>query len=153
MFSMSAQVPDIIVYRGEEHKLFSNPLELYWRGKRRPAFHGTSVCHRGYVAYWEINDDYLYLTSINGQVKEWSLLGASKVMPVALQNFFPKSVLNRVKAVWFTGKLRIPTGNMLLFADQGYDSRFEEEQILTIENGHVVKTVTLNNTAQRLTVE
>jgi hypothetical protein len=65
---------------------------------------------------------------------------------------FPKAGTGGVKAVWFSGKLRIPQGKRTLYVHHEYDSRFEREMVITIEKGTVVKTVTLDNVQQRLLV-
>ena len=57
-----------------------------------------------------------------------------------------------VKASWFTGKIRIPIGKMTMFEDRGYDSRFEKEQIITINRGEILKSVTLDFMEKRLVV-
>ena len=63
----------------------------------------------------------------------------------------PKAKNKLVKATWFSGKIRIPIGNMTMFEDRGYDSRFEKEQIITINRGEIIKSVTLDFMA-KLTV-
>ena len=41
---------------------------------------------------------------------------------------------------------------MTMFEDRGYDSRFEKEQIITINRGEVLKSVTLDFMEKRLVV-
>lgn len=59
----------------------------------------------------------------------------------------------RVKANWYTGKLRIPTGSMTAFADNGYDSRYSREVIVTVTEGNVDRIVTMDNTNHKLIVD
>ena len=44
-----------------------------------------------------------------------------------------------VEAPWYSGVLRIPRGKLLKFINAGYASVYEEEILLTIENGILVK--------------
>jgi hypothetical protein len=71
----------------------------------------------------------------------------------SLGSLFPKAKNKLVKATWFSGKIRIPIGKMTMFEDHGYDSRFEKEQIITVNRGEVVKSVTLDFMEKRLTVK
>ena len=65
------QLGDVIAYKGKERGLLSNPLEQYLEWSNSwPDFHvifpdgQSTACWRGYIAYWEIDDDILYLTKI-----------------------------------------------------------------------------------------
>jgi hypothetical protein len=70
----------------------------------------------------------------------------------SIKTVFRKATPQGVKADWFSGKLRIPTGNMTQYEDSGYDSRFEQEIIITVEHGDVLKTRTLDYTQRTLVV-
>jgi hypothetical protein len=151
---MAAQLPDSIILQGEKQDLYSNPLELYWqlRNKKRPAFHLSSICKRGYIATWEIFDKKLILRSIDGNIEKRFFLFWKKTVRYTLNMLFPKAGTGGVKAVWFSGKLRIPQGKRTLYVHHEYDSRFERELVITVEKGTVVKAVTLDNVQQRLLV-
>ena len=150
---MAAQRGDIIYVNGEKMELFSNPLEDYWvrYKKRRPSFFSLDVLSRGYVATWEIRDAQLFLTALDGEIKKKSFLLGKRSVKCSLKTIFSKSK-TEVKAVWFSGKLRIPRGNMTQFEDSGYNSRFERELIITIDKGEVIKMCTLDYTQKRLIV-
>ena len=148
---MAAQLPDKIIVEGRERDLYSNPLEQFWiiRKKKRPRFYSSEECARGYIATWKLEEGQLFLTKIEGEMKGSILLGARKVK-CSLRKLFWRPNKNGVRAAWFTGKLRIPTGNMTRFDDHEYDSRFEKELIISLENGNVVKSVTLDYSHQTL---
>jgi hypothetical protein len=57
-----------------------------------------------------------------------------------------------VRASWFSGKLRIPQGKRTLYVHHEYDSRFEREMVITVEQGNVIKTVVLDYVGQKLQV-
>jgi hypothetical protein len=142
---MEAQRPDKIKYNGESLDLYSNPLESYWTSNKkvRPAFIGSPECTRGYVAAWEISDNKLQLTDIDAYYSR-NFIFFRKPGKYSLKKLFPKSKGKPVTATWFSGKLRVPIGKMILFEPSGYDSRFEKELIITIHKGQVIKVVTID---------
>lgn len=151
---MAAQVPDKILLEDELKDLYTNPLEQYWilHRKKRPVFCSCDGCRRGYVATWAIQNQELFLKSINGEARKTTLFFGSKLIPYSLKNLFPLAGQKPVKAVWYSGKLRIPIGNMSRFEDNDYDSRFEQDLIITVEQGNVIRTVTLNNAEHALII-
>ncbi len=56
----------------------------------------------------------------------------------------PQAKGRPVKATWFSGKLRVPKGKMTMYEHHGYDSRFEQETIITIDKGRLIKMVTVD---------
>ncbi|MFO7259022.1 MAG: hypothetical protein DIU61_015085 [Bacteroidota bacterium] len=150
---MAAQKADIIVMDGETMDLYTNPLEDYWakNRKKRPPFYSLDVCRRGYIASWAIRDGQLFLTDIEGDIENRSLFGP-KSKKCTLKTVFKKAGPEGVKAEWFSGKLRIPRGNMTQYEHNGYDSRFEREMIITVNKGDVIKVATLDYTQKTLVV-
>lgn len=151
---MPAQLPDIIYVDGDRCDLFTNPLEEYWRlGNRRPRFLATPECQRGYVAFWEIVDLQLYLTRVNGFFRRRLWLPGRRIAQFSAESIFRNIKHRSEKATWFSGKLRLPMGKMIIYQDSGYDSRFEKERLITVEKGDVRKIVTLDYLASTLTVD
>ena len=151
---MAAQLPDLITLHTEVMDLYSNPLEEYWvkYTKRKPEFQSSSTCKRGYVASWKIFDSQLLLTDLHGEYMRSNLLFGKRKSQLTLQTIFPKASLQGVLANWFSGKLRVPTGQMTQYEHCDYNSRFEKEIIITIEKGVVLKMVTLDYTQKKLVV-
>lgn len=79
---------------------------------------GLSFCWRGYVASWEIIDDCLFFTAIDG-VYRWD-------------GPFP------VFAHWVTGVLRIGQGELLHYVHMGFGSRYEQDLLLDVRQGRLV---------------
>ncbi len=133
----TAQFPDVLIYEGKEHSLFSNPLESYYGPDRpRPPFKMWHTAnYRGYVATWEIDKGMLYLKKIKARLdgKE-----------VGLDYLFPGNN-GRVAATWFTGKLRVPQGKQLQYVHAGYRSVYEQELILTLKDGKVTDKEVIDN--------
>jgi hypothetical protein len=152
---MAAQLPDKIFLEGDIKALYSNPLEQYWvnKKKRRQPFCSTEECRRGYIATWEVANNQLFLTGIEGQIQKSMALFGPKIAPYSLKKLFPRSRNNKVKADWYSGRLRIPLGNMTRFEDHEYDSRFERDIIITVEQGNVVRMATLDNTDHSLIIK
>ncbi|MBL7865579.1 MAG: hypothetical protein JNK10_11915 [Cyclobacteriaceae bacterium] len=142
---MIAQIPDIIFLNGEAMSLYSNPLEDYWTitNRKRPPLIPSPDCVRGYVATWEISDDRLLLRDIKGTIRKRNFLLQRVKAPYTLKKLF--SGRTPVMATWYSGRLRVPAGQMIRFEDNGYDSRFEKEVIVTVEDGRVTRMVTLDN--------
>jgi len=152
---MPAQVPDKILFSGDEYTdLYTNPLELYWSnsGKKRPEFSYNNECRRGYVASWVIMNNQLFLKSIEGEFHKRFFIFGKRLRKYTVSTLFPRSKNKLVRASWFSGKLRIPQGNMTIYEDDAYDSRFEKELIMTVDKGEILKVVTLDYTQHRLTV-
>lgn len=149
---MAAQLPDVIFIDGVKMNLFSNPLEQLWPifRRKRPAFRESLICKRGYIATWEIRDKDLVLTGLDGNVEERPLLFWRKIVRYTVQTLFPRAGSRGVKAIWFSGKIRIPQGKQVLYVHRDYDSRFEKEMVISVERGTVTKTVVLDNVQQKL---
>ena len=151
---MAAQLPDSIMLNSRWMDLFTNPLEAYWEknSKRKPDFNTLETCKRGYIASWSIQNNQLLLIDIDGDFYSSGFFFNKKLTKVSLRKIFPKAGNHCVVATWYSGKLRIPAGNMTQYEHNDYNSRFEKEIIITIEKGNVVKIVTLDYTQQRLVV-
>jgi len=152
-FSLSAfgtaQVGDILIWKGDTFILFSNPLEFradYYslsvqisneieratypeedNDEERKTYISTA-CWRGYVAEWIILNDSIFLNNIydchNENIK------------VNLKNIFPSIGKNqKIFASWIKEDLYIPQGECIQYIHFGYKSIFERETVLNIENG------------------
>ena len=137
----TAQAPDHLIYEGETHALFSNPLEEYFNENNvRPkdvfSEGCTTACWRGYVALWEIKGKYLYLLKIE------PCCGGGEI---PISKIFPGRDAP-IKATWFSGELRIPQGEELSYVHMGYGSVYERDLVLTIKNGKLIKKKIIDNT-------
>ena len=128
---MTAQVPERLIFEGEEVDLLSNPLSAYFAlGGVNPGFSPSSTAlWRGYVGTWEILNDRLYLVALEGDLSTGEEANLASVFP---------GFSDRVFAHWFSGRLRIPQGKMLNYVHGGYASTFERDVFLSLQNGVVV---------------
>ena len=130
---MTAQIPDTISYNQTEYELFSDPLSDYF--KKYGYKFNLSAPHtanwRGYTAEWIIDNDVLKLVGFKGHLAaRHSDLGSE----VGLEMFG----LNKgqsLDATWFSGELHLQDGAMLEYIHAGWESIYERELILTIEDG------------------
>jgi uncharacterized protein (TIGR02996 family) len=138
---MTAQFGEILRYQGEEHSLFSNPLERYFeRSGTRPRFSGmNTACWRGYVATWEFQDNVLFLTDINARVDE---------KEVTVADLFPGSD-GRVRAVWVTDLFRVPQGDCVNYVHMGYGSIYERDLFLSVWEGRLVLAEVVDNGSEQ----
>lgn len=127
---MTAQISEYLDYQNTGYSLLTQPLEDWFRQcGRRPAFAMRhTACWRGYVGSWEIRDDLLYLVDLEGTMQSGE--------EADLRTVFPDQE-GPVFAEWFSGDLRCPTGPLVEYVHQGFQSRYASELVLRVENGVV----------------
>jgi hypothetical protein len=106
------------------------PLEYVWKDNhsRRPRFdEGSTANRKGYTAKWEIRDSKLWLVSFKAEI------GGK---PVEIGRVLPGQKLP-VQATWFTGMLRVPTGESLT-PGLLFNAKFERLDIFDVKNGVVI---------------
>ncbi|MDR0533046.1 MAG: hypothetical protein LBH01_03740 [Verrucomicrobiales bacterium] len=141
MFSFAtAQFPEELVFEGETHALFANPLEDYFSFKNpRPNWlEATSTaCWRGYMGSWEIKDGKLYLTKLIRKVYEGERGDVKPVDYDISKKIFPNEMLP-LMATWFSGVLRVPQGKELRYVHMGYGSIYEQDLYLMFDQGKLI---------------
>ena len=142
---MTAQVTEVLYYKGEQLSMRSEPLSDYFaqRGLAPEFQRSSTACWRRYVGRWEILLDRLYLVGLSATYEDGEA--------ATLDSLFP-GFEDRVFAHWYTGVINIPQGKMTRYVHMGYASRYERELFLAIENGIVVQTKLRDNTQQNTQV-
>ena len=133
---MTAQVSEQLTYKGESLSLCTNPLSPFLINSSFDFQSTSTACWRGYVGYWSIEDNHLYLKRISGHLKNGQL--------VTLETLFP-GFPNGVFAHWYTGELRCPRGSLLKYVHGGYASQYEEDLFISIEKGVVTSEKIIRN--------
>lgn len=112
------QTPDHIIYNGVEASLFlgfyfPSPLEVYFADKPQYPFRTISTAnYRGHIATWEIANEQLFLNRV-----DYEDSGIDSMRNIPLDKIFGLSKsIDRIKATWFTGLLRIMNNNMSSYA-------------------------------------
>ena len=134
---VTAQYPDKITFKGTEYNLNSNPLEPYFEkfpDKRPQGGIMSTALWRGYVAYFEIIDEQLFLTDIKIEVSDEDSKDDYETKWIStFKQVFPDK--EKVKIDWYTGILILPHGKMVEYVHMGYASTYSKYWLLEIENG------------------
>jgi hypothetical protein len=136
----TAQLPDYLKYKGKTYRMYTNPLDSYF-SKENPPPKGfgrmvSTACWRGYVAFWMIENGYLYLEKI---------LDGDNYGPKIPPTKLFKDTKGPVKATWYSGTITIPQGKRTKYVHMGYQSKYEKELKLRIEKGKLIKEWTIDN--------
>lgn len=133
---MTAQAGERLFYKGEETWMAAEPLNQYLQNRNDIKFISPSTaCWRGYFGQWEIKDNKLYLIGLKAYLEGYR--------EVDLSYLFPRQ--KQVIADWFSGKIRVPQGEMLDYVHMGYASLYERDLILEINNGELVNEYVVQN--------
>ncbi len=107
----------------------------------------SSANWRGYMATWTIESDRLLLVKVaqehqtkpvpkNRKDREnWRPKWEMREIPI--ERILPGKTLP-VFAEWYSGRLKIPQGEMTRYVHMGYGSEYERELLIEIKNGVVV---------------
>ncbi|MGP1601549.1 hypothetical protein [Treponema sp.] len=143
------QESDYIKIDDIEHKLFTNPVyELLqfedFHNKYITVINGikdfsiSSACWRGYIAYFEIKNDLLYLNDIIVHTVSLENIGRPEDRDISI---YSKSFDSQKSFFcnFYSGILIIPTGECIKEIYSGYDSMYENYLIIKIRNGQVIQ--------------
>jgi hypothetical protein len=138
----TAQMPDLLVYQGDTLLLQANPLEQ-WLDQlpERPAeFSSASAtnCWRGYQAIWQLENEQLYLVRI-------VCCAPNPPLSTDLRHWFVPNAKGWVAATWVTGRLVVAIGKLLHYEHIGYESIYEQDWVLTFQQGHLAQQQTFDN--------
>lgn len=135
---MTAQSPERIVYMGKKLSMCTESLEDYFsKGGIRPSLQRSSTAlWRRDIGSWEVVDDRLYLTELDGWLEDGNKVTAAMIFPG-----FP----DKVFAQWFSGQIRIPQGELLEYVHMGYGSTYERDLLLELRDGVVIETMLRHN--------
>ena len=127
----TSQAPDYLISGSDTLKLFSNPLEDYFRTKPRPEIFDkmcSTACWRGYVSYFRLRNDSLFVENIYSC--------CDKKTPLSLDLVFTNiDVTKPIFANWVNRALVSPSGEILDYVHMGYMSIYEKETDYTFEHG------------------
>lgn len=144
----TAQVPDYLIYNNDTIPIFSNPLESYFNKHKRPdkifekyGYHNTG-CWRGYIAYWELKNDSLFLLRIEGDS-----------LDIELSLIFKDRKINgKVFADWVTQNINNPYGKLIYYEHMGYNSVYEYEKEFQIQKGKLTGIKIYDNSKSKKSI-
>jgi hypothetical protein len=139
----TGQIPDYLVIEEDTIPIFANPLEQYFEqvGSRELVdFVGcaSTACWRGYIAYWRLRNDSLFLEKVTSCHEDCGL----ENVDANLRKMFGSE---QVFASWFTGNIIAPMGELVLYVHMGYASLYEEEIHFKISKGCKKKEKLISN--------
>jgi len=85
----------------------------------------STACWRGYIGTWEIKDGRFYLNDVVGRYKK-----------ISKEPLF---------ADWFSGVVKVNKGEILCYIHMGFESVYEEEVHITIEDGTITHQRIISN--------
>lgn len=135
------QISDYLIYKGDTLQIQSSPLEEYFENHIRPesVFEelgiSSTACGRGYIAYWELRNDSLFLNRLEGDTIDIKL---SLI-------FTDREVGKEVFADWYNQSAFNQYGKNLF----GYISFFEYEREFVFRQGILFQIKTYDNTGSR----
>ena len=149
----TGQDGDVIYIDGKQWALLGQPISrdtVLWRQVRAaiPQQHVViSSNWSGFTAFWSIKQDVLFLDSI----QYLSPASDKKTLPECIpaetlqQVFKNYSDGKRIVAGWLKGDIRVARGKMLYYEHMGYERNYEEEQLISIDNGKVTGMKAFHN--------
>jgi len=145
----TGQEPDIIFINGEKWFLLGKPIDadstLYFNLREfLPKNIVISTSNwSGYTAFWTIENDYLYLDSIEVWLHdeksemEYTIVFDADTLKTVFDFYFEQ---NSICASWYNGEIRAGKGKLIRYIHLGFNRNVETERIMTVENGKIVKT-------------
>jgi hypothetical protein len=139
---MTAQAYEKLIYRNEEHKIATEPLEKYLSSNDKPKFSYKSTdCWRGYVGTWEIKSNKLYLID---------LVGFTENEDVGMDYLFKNQT--KVFADWYSGELKVPQGEMIKYSHRGHFSIYEKDIIFNFNQGNLIDQKIVDNRTNKIEI-
>ena len=141
----TAQIPDFLIYKGDTLSIYTNPLESYFENHSRPDSlfaeigYNSTACWRGYIAYWELKNDSLFLTKIEGDSIN---INFSKI-------FKDRKIKDKIFADWYNYSIYNPYSKLLYFENTGYGSIYELEREFKFKNGVLTEIKNYDNSKSK----
>jgi len=141
-----------LIWRGDTSLLFSAPLEMHPdydslsrqisdRLRKATLKVPSTACSRDYLAEWTVLNDSIFLSNI---------LHCEDInIKINLRDIFPSIGESRkMFAYWINGELYVPHGELLI-REPRFNSLFEYETVLHVENGIIQSYETFHNRIER----
>lgn len=144
----TAQSGDVIYLDGEKWVLLTKPIECdstlrtQLRNFLPENIKDSFVTWRGYTAFWEIRNGYLCLQRLKAHLLDGSdVVYEAKDLRTVFASYYKA---RKIRASWFSGKIRIGKGEMVRYLGL-FEFNMETEQVLTVRNGKVVESWIYHN--------
>lgn len=149
----TAQQSEKIFINGKMRNMLSCPLEadsimrdIIKKIKTAKIVTNTSLW-RGYVGYWSIKNNTLYLDSLQFEIEDLEAedFVTKTIIPKNESAFSAYKDKFGIKASWFSGELRVIQGQLLMYVHMGFERTFEKEKFLTVNEGTVTHSRKVKN--------
>jgi len=145
----TAQCGEVIFIDGKKYSMFSLPLD--WNEEhldsllldKYPYRTTCTALWRNYIGYWSINDNTLYLDSI--QINVFDDEYCKTVIAKDEEILKPYLDQHGIAATWATGRLRIVSGKIIRYVHMGWESTYEHEKFLELREGKIIATTKYKN--------
>jgi hypothetical protein len=145
----TAQTPEVLRFEGKSYDLETVPLSEYLAshpGVIPESKISSTGLWRGYIGTWALRDQKLYLEDIR-------ILTSAAMDSDASESERSRSVIAEVfktkepvHATWFTGRLIVPTGEMVDYVHMGFASTYSAYLVVTVVDGNVTEMSRMNLT-------
>lgn len=141
----TAQIPDFLIYKGDTLAIYANPLESYFDKILRPDSifdkygYNSTACWRGYIGYWELKNDSLFLLELNGYSQKIDL-------SLILKDKDPNK---KIFADWVNQSIINPYGKLVHYEHADYASIYEFEKDFFFKNGILTKITEYDNSKSK----
>lgn len=143
----TAQVSDYLIYKGDTLKIYANPLESYFDSTLRPRpdsvfdkyGYKSTGCWRGYIGYWEIKNDSLFLLELHGD---------SCKIDLSLI-FKDRQTDKKIFADWVNFSILNPYGDLVYYVHMGYESIYEYERKFIFSQGILTDIIQYDNSKSK----
>ena len=147
---MTEQRREELLYNNQVYYLATEPLKPYLKQNNVKFIANCSACWRGYIGKWLIEDNKLYIVSLEANCSDDDsdeIFWLKETYPVDLNYLFPNQ--EKVFADWFSGEIKMSYGEVLESQYNGYSSIYEKDLFLEFENGCLIKQREIDNNDKR----
>ena len=148
----TGQDGDVVYIDGTQWVLLGQPISrdtVLWRQVRAaiPQHVTISSNWSGFTAFWSIRQNTLcldsiqYLRSFADNKSQPESIPAETLQRVFKNYFDGKQIV----AGWLKGDIRVARGKMLYYQHYAYERNYEEEQIISVDQGKVTGVKTFHN--------
>lgn len=142
----TGQITEKIVDKGVGKGLATYLLELdsvsFSSLKERiPTELTCTVLWRGYIGHWKIERDSLFLDSVMVENRE-----VSRFVPIEIDDIYAsRRTTSGYFADWVSDTLRVVSGDLVRYVHMGWESDWENEEYVVVEDGVVKDRIVYHN--------
>ena len=152
----TGQIPDLIIIGKDTLMLQTCPIEHDSILRNQVSEHlskeGLSTaCWRGYQALWKIEGDKLILKKIEDSKSLFAYPDTVPEVTVDLNDIFNQyqDKEGRVIASWFSGELKVVSGEQIYYVHMGFERDYENETDYQVEQGKIISKTSYRNSIKK----